>query len=73
VTMDHKSKGWHGELGYTYYGELESANHLIFQCPVSNFQWCVTEALGWSRRPESFDDLMSISMCKPGDSSNYIG
>jgi hypothetical protein len=45
-----------------------------FPMPRIKFQWCcVTEALGWSRSSESFDDFLSITMCKPGESSNSIG
>jgi hypothetical protein len=36
-------------LGCKLCGKLETADHLIFQCPLSNFTWrCLKEAMGWS-------------------------
>lgn len=57
-----------------YLGELETTSHLIFECPVSNFQWCcVKEAFGWDRKPNSFDEFLSLAIRNPGVGSNYIG
>jgi hypothetical protein len=58
---DLKSKGWPGDPGCKLCGKLETTNHLIFECPLSNFNWwCVRETLGWPRTPTSFDDFSSM-------------
>jgi hypothetical protein len=58
VKSELKNKGWPGEPGCKLCGELETADHLIFQCPLSNFTWrCLKEAMGWSQTPISFEDF----------------
>jgi hypothetical protein len=67
VKSELKHKGWPGEPGCKLCGELETAEHLIFHCPLSNFTWrCLKEAMGWSQTPISFEDFVFLALSRGG-------
>ena len=74
VAKDLKDKGWPGEPGCKLCGELESVDHLIFNCPLSHFcWWWIARALNWERPPGNFDEFMGLGLGFPGSRSNFLG
>ena len=74
VAVDLKAKGWPGKPSCKLCGELETANHLIFGCPLSHFGWWgLSSALTWGKPPGNFDDFLEIGLGKPGFRLNYLG
>jgi hypothetical protein len=74
VAADFKAKNWPGDPCCKLCGELETAGHLIFNCPLSHFNWWwIKEAMGWERPPVCFDDFITLGLNKPGAHSNLVG
>ena len=74
VTENLKEKGWPGEPGCSLCGELETANHLVFCCHVSHFNWWImAEAFRWRRPPRNFEEFISITLKQPGSGDNGLG
>lgn len=74
VKANLKAKGWPGIPSCRLCGELETANHMIFGCPLSHFQWWwVKEAFRWERPPQCFEDFLCVGLNHAGSSSNHIG
>jgi hypothetical protein len=54
-----KKKKWSGPLEYLVCGKVETADHILFQCPVAVFLWSfLRDTLGWSKSPTSCADFL---------------
>ena len=73
MTADLIAKGWPRQPGCKLCGELETAMHLVFCCPLSHFNWwCVRDAFGWEHPPRSFEDFIEVALSKTGSKSNRL-
>lgn len=53
-----KLKGWVGSENCLLCGNKETTDHIIFDCPMATFVWCICrDALGWDTCPGGFDDF----------------
>lgn len=73
VTDELAKKGWLGELSCQLCGAAETADHLVFSCPIAFWVWCVIrDCFSWPRTPGSVEDFF-FYFCMPrrGRKSNY--
>ena len=74
VAKDLKEKGWLGEPSCKLRGEEESADHLVFSCPLSHFcWWWIALALNWEKPPSNFEEFANMGLGSPGARSNFLG
>lgn len=53
-----KKKNWEGSEFCQLCGELETTNHILFNCPMAIFVWCVCrDTLRWNFIPRNFDEF----------------
>jgi hypothetical protein len=53
--------------------ELESINHLLFQCPFASFVWSLLASVaGWPAGPLSVLDLLAISKQEDGANFDFV-
>ncbi|KAG8045880.1 hypothetical protein GUJ93_ZPchr0008g13589 [Zizania palustris] len=54
-------KMWAGNPHCKLCHQIESVDHLLFQCPLSKFTWCfVRDSLNWLRCLEGISDIFSV-------------
>ena len=54
-----KKHNWKGDGCCIICKILESADHILFCCPLAKFAWaCAREALQWGRTPSSMQDFL---------------
>uniref|UniRef100_K3XPL7 Uncharacterized protein n=1 Tax=Setaria italica TaxID=4555 RepID=K3XPL7_SETIT len=53
---------WPGKIECKLCGQTETTDHIIFQCAVAQFSWCVCrDILEWPFPPTSLNDLREIA------------
>ncbi|KAG8098336.1 hypothetical protein GUJ93_ZPchr0013g34278 [Zizania palustris] len=58
-----KNRGWRGDPYCKWCGEMESVNHLMFQCSLSRLLWCfVRDAMGWQRSLTDYRQIGGIQL-----------
>lgn len=56
-----KLKGWVGSKNCLLCDNNETTDHIIFDCPMAIFVWCICrDALGWEACPGGFDDFFRL-------------
>ena len=54
-----KKRNWDGAVECKLCGEIETSDHILFQCPVALFLWVfLKQTFGWAAYPSSFGALM---------------
>ena len=54
-----KKRNWAGPVVCKLCGELETADHILFQCPIALFLWVfLKQTFGWAVAPRSFGELL---------------
>ena len=60
-----KKRKWGGDAGCKLCGELETADHLLFSCPIAVFVWVfLKEALSLERAFSSRAELLNLVLVK---------
>jgi hypothetical protein len=56
-----KSKGWDGSENYLLCSNIESTNHILFDCPMATFAWCMCrDVLSWNTVPSNFEEFFLL-------------
>ena len=54
-----KKRNWDGAVECKLCGEIETSDHILFQCPVALFLWVfLKQTFSWAAYPSSFGALM---------------
>lgn len=68
-----KKKGWDGSEFCQLCGEVETTNHILFNCDMARLAWCICrDALGWSSIPRNFDEFFLLCNCCADDVSSNL-
>uniref|UniRef100_J3KXC4 Reverse transcriptase zinc-binding domain-containing protein n=1 Tax=Oryza brachyantha TaxID=4533 RepID=J3KXC4_ORYBR len=55
-------------------GQIEDARHIIFDCPIAIFMWCVCKlAFCWNTRPNSFEHFYQLCIRRAGNRNSRWG
>uniref|UniRef100_J3LHY0 Reverse transcriptase zinc-binding domain-containing protein n=1 Tax=Oryza brachyantha TaxID=4533 RepID=J3LHY0_ORYBR len=58
-----KSRNWEGSDFCKIYGEVKTTKHVMFDCPMAKFVWCVCrDALDWAIVPGSFEMVLHLGL-----------